>query len=97
MPNPVSLFLIDDHTIFSQSFGAYVSTRPDFSWKGSAHGDGRVVQQVLQLNPRVLLLDFHLGSYNGLHLLQQLREKGFSQCIVLLTMGRSSCQVFSNW
>lgn len=88
MSNPITLFLIDDHTIFSQSFGAYVSTRPDFSWKGSAHGEGRVVQQVLQLNPRVVLLDFHLGPFNGLHLLQFLREKGFSQWIVFLTMNR---------
>lgn len=88
MSSPISLFLIDDHTIFSQSFGAYVSTRPDFSWKGSANGDGRVVKQILQLNPQVVLLDFHLGAFNGLHLLQLLREKGFSQWVVLLTMNR---------
>lgn len=88
MSSPISVFLIDDHTIFSQSFGAYVSTHSDFSWKGSANGDGRVVQQVLQLNPQVVLLDFHLGAYNGLHILQLLREKGFSKWVVLLTMNR---------
>jgi len=88
MHSPISLFLIDDHTIFSQSFCAYVSSHPDFSWKGSAKGDGRVVQEVLRLNPQVLLLDFHLGSFNGFYLLQQLRDKGFSQFVILLTMNR---------
>lgn len=88
MSNAISIFLIDDHTIFSQSFGAYVSTRQDFSWKGSAKGDGRVMQQVLQLNPKVVLLDFHLGAYNGFRILEQLREKKFEGFIILLTMNR---------
>lgn len=88
MSSPISLFLIDDHTIFSQSFGAYVATRADFLWKGSANGDGRVIPQILQLNPQVVLLDFHLGSFNGFHLLQHLREKGFSQWVIFLTMNR---------
>ena len=88
MLNPISLFLIDDHTIFSQSFGAYVSTHPDFTWKGSANGTGRVVQQVMQVTPKVLLLDFHLGDQNGLQLLQQFRKKGFLELIILLTMNR---------
>jgi two-component system nitrate/nitrite response regulator NarL len=88
MSSPISLYLIDDHTIFSQSFGAYVATRPDFVWKGSAKGDGRVVQQVLRLNPTVVLLDFHLGVFNGFYLLEQLRDKGFLNFVILLTMNR---------
>jgi DNA-binding NarL/FixJ family response regulator len=88
MDNPITLFLVDDHKIFSQSFEAYVSTQPGFLWKGSAEGSGTDVRQVMQASPRVLLLDFHLREMNGLEFLKRLREQGFEGLIVMLTMNR---------
>jgi DNA-binding NarL/FixJ family response regulator len=88
MESPISLFLVDDHRIFSQSFEAYVSTQPGFLWKGSADGSGHSIRQIIQSSPMVVLLDFHLRDLNGLEFLKRLREQGFSGRIVMLTMNR---------
>ena len=88
MDKPISLFLVDDHRIFSQSFEAYVTTQPEFTWKGSADGSGTSLRQVLQSAPKVLLLDFHLREVNGLEFLKSLRGEGYTGYVVMLTMNR---------
>jgi DNA-binding NarL/FixJ family response regulator len=84
----ISIFLIDDHTIFSQSFQAFVSTQPEFEWKGSSQGGGRTVLDILHIRPRVVLIDYHLKGENGLELLRKLRDAGFQELLILLTMNR---------
>jgi DNA-binding NarL/FixJ family response regulator len=88
MDRPISLFLVDDHRIFSQSFEAYVTTQSGFIWKGSADGTGRSLRDILSVSPDVLLLDFHLKEENGLEFLRKLREAGYRGKVVLLTMNR---------
>lgn len=88
MNKAISIFLIDDHKIFSQSFEAFILTKTEFIWKGSADGTGRTINDVIQIKPMILLLDFHLKEVNGLELLKQLREKFFNGLIIMLTMNR---------
>lgn len=90
MNEALSIFLIDDHRLFSQSFQAYISTQKEFTWKGSSDGTGRTINDILQLNPKVVLMDFHLKEVNGLELLKQLRSAGYKGFIVMLTMNRET-------
>jgi len=90
MSNPISIFLVDDHTIFAQSFGAYMVTFPQFIWKGSADGSEKTIRDVLRISPRVLLLDYHLKQKTGFEVAQELRRCGYTNSIVLLTMNRDS-------
>ncbi len=90
MSNSISVFLIDDHTIFAQSFGAYMATFTQFIWKGSADGSEKSMREVLRISPTVLLLDYHLKEKTGLEIAQALRQSGYSNSIVLLTMNRDS-------
>lgn len=84
----ISIFLVDDHTIFSQSFQAFISTQENFEWKGSSQGGGRTLQEILHIRPRVVLIDYHLKGENGLELLRKLRVSGFRDLLILLTMNR---------
>lgn len=86
----LSIFLVDDHMIFRQSFEAFLSTQEEFRFVGSGNGQGRTVPDILSLQPRIVLLDFHLERENGLDLLQKLREAGFQGKIVFLTMNRDA-------
>jgi DNA-binding NarL/FixJ family response regulator len=90
MSNTISVFLVDDHTIFAQSFGAYMVTFPEFIWKGSADGSEKTIREVLRISPKVLLLDYHLKQRTGFEMAQELRQSGYSNSIVLLTMNRDS-------
>lgn len=86
----LSIFLVDDHMIFRQSFEAFLSTQEGVRFVGSGNGQSRTVPDILSLQPRIVLLDFHLERENGLELLQKLREAGFQGKIVFLTMNRDA-------
>jgi DNA-binding NarL/FixJ family response regulator len=84
----ISLYLIDDHKIFLQSFQAYILIQPDFDWLGSNVGETSAIEQVTELQPDVILLDFHLRSTNGLEILKSLRSAGYQGKIIFLSMTR---------
>jgi DNA-binding NarL/FixJ family response regulator len=88
MSNPITVFLVDDHTIFTQSFGSYIATFSQFIWKGSADGSEKTIREILRISPRVLLLDYHLRQRTGFEIAQELRRSGYSNSIILLTMNR---------
>lgn len=84
----ISIYLVDDHTIFAQSFQAFISSQEFFEWKGSSQGGGRTVQEILHIRPRAVLIDYHLKGENGLELVRKLRDSGFRDLLILLTMNR---------
>jgi len=84
----ISIFLIDDHRIFLQSFHTYILTQPLFHWAGANEGDDSVFDTVLQVNPDVILLDYHLKKMNGIHILKHLRALGCPNKIIFLSMNR---------
>jgi DNA-binding NarL/FixJ family response regulator len=84
----ITLYLIDDHKMFLQSFHAYILTQPGFDWYGANEGDESVIELVLQLYPEVVLLDYHLRTTNGLEVLKKLRSAGFKGKIIFLSMNR---------
>jgi DNA-binding NarL/FixJ family response regulator len=84
----ISIYLIDDHKIFLQSFQAYILTQPTFDWYGANEGEKSVVQQLMLLNPDVILLDYHLRTTNGLEILKQVKSAGFKGKIIILSMNR---------
>lgn len=86
----LSIFLVDDHMIFRQSFEAFLSTQEGFRFVGSGNGQNRTVPDILFLQPRIVLLDFHLERENGIDILQKLREAGYQGKVVFLTMNRDA-------
>lgn len=88
--NRLSLYLVDDHMIFRQSFEAFVSTQEVFRFIGSGNGQSRTLQEIMLLQPDIVLLDFHLQKENGFDLLQKLLESEFSGKVVFLTMNRDA-------
>ncbi len=83
MHKPISIYLVDDHKILSQSFQVYISSQTNFVWKGSSEGDSNTTKEILFLKPDIILLDFHLKNINGLELLKKLRDSNYKGLIVL--------------
>ncbi|MEY3085843.1 MAG: hypothetical protein RL037_2042 [Bacteroidota bacterium] len=90
MNSLISIFLVDDHKVFAQSFELYISTQEGFIWKGAGEGDLKTFNSIIHNKPDIVLLDYHLAKTNGLDFLQQLHTKGFKGMIILLTMNRDS-------
>lgn len=85
-----SIYLVDDHMIFRQSFEAYLSTQTGLRFVGASAGQENTLGEIIARKPDIVLLDFHLERENGIDLLQRLRENGFKGKIVFLTMNRDS-------
>jgi DNA-binding NarL/FixJ family response regulator len=90
MNSSISIFLVDDHKVFAQSFESYISIQEGFIWKGAGEGDSKTFNNIIHIKPDIVLLDYHLAKTNGLDFLQQLHAKGFKGMIILLTMNRDS-------
>jgi len=88
--NDFSIYLVDDHMIFRQSFEAYLSTQTGLRFVGASDGQENTLDEIIDRKPDVVLLDFHLERENGFDILRKLREKGFMGKIVFLTMNRDS-------
>jgi DNA-binding NarL/FixJ family response regulator len=88
MNESISIYLVDDHRIFTQSFQVFITLQDRFIWRGSSAGDRRTVMDILLYRPMVVLLDYHLNRDNGIDLLRQLRTQGYPGKIVFLTMNR---------
>jgi DNA-binding NarL/FixJ family response regulator len=88
MNESISIYLVDDHKIFTQSFQVFITLQERFVWRGSSVGDRRTISEVLHFRPTVVLMDYHLKRENGIELLKQLRSCGYNGKIVFLTMNR---------
>ena len=86
MEEQVSLFLADDHTLVREGIAALVSKIPGMTVIGQC-GDGlKVVEEVLQAKPDVVLLDLSMPGLNGLDICRQLARKGKDMAILIVTM-----------
>lgn len=88
MNESISIYLVDDHRIFTQSFQVFITLQDRFIWRGSSVGDRRTITDILHFRPTVVLLDHHLARENGIEVLRQLRAQGYHGKIVFLTMTR---------
>lgn len=86
----ISIFMVDDHRIFLQSFQAYLLTQPKFLWLGSNSGNLDVENTILELNPKVVLLDYYLNFGTAIPIFTKLRSLDFIGKVVFLTMEKSS-------
>lgn len=83
-----SLFLVDDHTLFSQCFESYIRHDNMFSWLGASINTEEGLEKIVELKPDIVLIDFHLQNESGLDLLTMIKELPFRTYPVFLTMNR---------
>lgn len=82
----IRLFLADDHTLVRQGIAALIAKSPDIEVVGEC-GDGlKVVEEVLQTKPDVVVLDLAMPGLNGMDVCRQLTRKAKKAAVLILTM-----------
>ncbi len=78
------ILLIDDHALFRAGLETLLARR-GIEVIGSASKPDEGITIALEKNPDVVLLDLRMPGTDGLAALKQLREKGFSNPVSMLT------------
>jgi two-component system nitrate/nitrite response regulator NarL len=89
-PSPVlRIVLVDDHTLFRKGL-AELLEREGVVRVAAITGNPKEVPDLLrQHRPDVLLLDLNLGGADGINVMQELRNEGFSLPVLMLTVSEA--------
>jgi two-component system, NarL family, nitrate/nitrite response regulator NarL len=88
----IKLLLVDDHSLFRESLSRLLQAEPDFEMVADFHSGHDALAALAGLPPLkvdILLLDYDLGTQNGLSFLQALKKTSFSGKILFITAGMS--------
>lgn len=83
---PITVFVIDDHTLFRRGLIALLGQDEGLSVVGEAPDAGQALRLVPSLRPDVILLDNHLPGVLGVDAIAGLREASPHSRVVMLTV-----------
>ena len=83
---PITLFLIDDHTLLRRGLVALLSQYGDLLVVGEAGGAPEALRPPPQLRADVILLDNHLPGVRGVDAIAGLREASQGSRVIMLTV-----------
>ncbi len=86
MKPPITLFLIDDHTLLRRGLVALLAQHPDLQVVGEAGDAGQALRLLPALRPDVILLDNHLPGVRGVDAVAGLREASSGSRVLMLTV-----------
>ena len=86
MTSPVTVFLVDDHTLMRRGLIALLSQQHDLEIVGEAPDAGQALRLLPELKPDVILLDNHLPGVTGIDAIAGLLEASPRSRILMLTV-----------
>ena len=85
MTSKITVLIADDHTVVRQGIRVLLSLQEDIEVVGEASEGGEAVELASALAPDVLLLDLKLPGVDGLAALADLRDRGVTSKVLVLT------------
>jgi two-component system, NarL family, nitrate/nitrite response regulator NarL len=87
---PISVLLVDDHTLFRSGIRSLLQRHSDFTVVGEASDGVEGVKRAKQLQPDVVLLDLNMPGMSGLETLQLLLQDCPDIAVILLTVSEEA-------
>ncbi len=87
---PISVLLVDDHTLFRSGIRSLLQRQPDFAIVGEAADGVEGIKRAVQLQPQVILLDLNMPGMSGLETLQLLLQDCPDSAVVMLTVSEDA-------
>ncbi len=69
-----SIYVVEDHLILRKTLIKLLEREPDFKVVGDAGSAAEALEQVVQVEPDLLLVDISLPGTNGIALVEKLRK-----------------------
>lgn len=83
----ISLFVVDDHALFREGLLRLLENDSQLHVVGSASSVQSSLEQLQNARVDVLIVDYDLGAETAVTLVRQLRNKGFSARVLVVTAG----------
>ena len=80
------VLLVDDHPIVRHGLQRLINAEPGMAVCGEAPDASSALRAIEEMQPHVVLLDLSLGSGDGLELIKQIRSRGWTPSILVLSM-----------
>lgn len=87
---PISVLLVDDHTLFRSGIRSLLQRNSDFTVVGEASDGVEGIKRAKQLRPDVVLLDLNMPGMSGLETLQLLLQDCPDIAVILLTVSEEA-------
>jgi two-component system, NarL family, nitrate/nitrite response regulator NarL len=87
---PISVLLVDDHTLFRSGIRSLLQRHADFTVVGEAADGVEGIKRAKQLRPDVVLLDLNMPGMSGLETLQLLLQDCPDTAVILLTVSEEA-------
>lgn len=87
---PISVLLVDDHTLFRSGIRSLLQRNSDFAVVGEAADGVEGIKRAKQLRPDVVLLDLNMPGMSGLETLQLLLQDCPDTAVILLTVSEEA-------
>lgn len=86
MAKPISVFLADDHPVFTGGLIALLSSDRRFAFCGTAADGAEALEKIRTLKPAVAVLDVSMPKLSGLEIAQRVKQEKIGTKIIILTM-----------
>lgn len=93
-PGPITVFIADDHAIVREGLMTVLGSAPDITVVGTAANGREALRKILELSPRVAILDISMPELDGIETTRQILEKLPKTAIVILSMHSNAQHVF---
>jgi two-component system nitrate/nitrite response regulator NarL len=87
---PISVLLIDDHTLFRSGIRSLLQRHADFNVVGEASDGVEGIKRAKQLQPDVVLLDLNMPGMSGLETLHLLLQDCPATAVIMLTVSEEA-------
>ena len=78
-----NILIIDDDELLNQTFSRALK-QIGYDVLSCLKGE-EAIQKILDYNPDLILLDIYLGNLNGIHILEEIRQKGIITPVIIIT------------
>jgi two-component system nitrate/nitrite response regulator NarL len=87
---PISILLVDDHTLFRSGIRSLLQRHPEFTVAGEASDGVEGIKCAKRLKPDVVLLDLNMPGMSGLETLQLLLQDCPDVAVIMLTVSEEA-------
>ncbi len=94
MPDPITILLVDDHSVVRLGLKAYFATLPDLHVIGEAGSGQEAVKLVEQHAPDVVLMDLIMPGMDGVETTRQVKRVSPRTQVIVLTSYHDDEHIF---